>query len=548
MALGADILEAIAKQSRRPLSQVIEAFTRFIPRIDAARPAAKVVAPAPAPRPVAPVPRPAAPAPRAAAPEPAAPAPRAVAPEPQVPVVRRAAEPAPVGPVRVSEPVVPSVQAEAPGQLRLPFTERGEGGRFLSPYGRGTVDPDVVRASLTADVAPPVRIPDPWAGDLGRQLDLPLTYRRPPVEIETTFMPRGAASSIEAMSSPLRGVGELDAGTLRSLQDLSQRASRQYGIPSDEIFRRITAPGGTDYLNELAGRNALQNITGRIASSINEEALNKVLAGLSTGAGITGLGLLGYEIGRPKTPFSQEQIDASIAALQQMKEEKEERLKAAPEAPVLPQPEAPLARVLGGDSATEPLVAPRRQLVPLGAGPGETPVAAVPVAQKPLGAPTLEPGGDLAAYYKARSEYAQQPAIRQELVEFVTQGLEGQQARDLATWAKQNPHLAYEMKRRAMADPDQSLQTNQNTTSSALSTELGTDNSNNAQGSADAVSSSAMNPSAGSYDMMAATRPLEKPVLLGAQQVRNYAEGSLETGETFADKLLRMAARRQQIA
>jgi len=47
---------------------------------------------------------------------------------------------------------------------------------------------------------------------------------------------------------------------------------------------------------------------------------------------------------------------------------------------------------------------------------------------------------------------------------------------------------------------------------------------------------------------MAATSPLEKPVLLGAQQARNYAEGSLETGETFADKLLRLAARRQQIA
>lgn len=526
MALGADIFEAIVKQSGRPLKEVIEAFTKFIPRIEAARPPVRVTpASAPVPRAAAPV---------------SAPAPRAAAPEPQVPVARQAYEPAPVGPVRVNPPVTSSVQAEAPGQLRLPLTSRGEGGRLVSPYGRGTVDPDVVRASLTADVAPPVRIPDPWFGDIGRQLDLPLTYRRPPVEIETTFIPKGQASSIEAMSSPLRGVGELDAGTLRSLQDLSQRASRQYGIPADEIFSRITKPGGTDFLNELAGRNALQNIVGRITSrtGLSPEAANKLLAGLGTTAGVGGLGVLGYQIGRPKDVPSELETAAPAAVLPVTTEE-------VPPAPILPEAEV-LARTIGADTSETPVILPRRDLVPLGERPGERPF--VPVAQKPVGAPILEPGGDLAAYYKQRSEYAQQPAVRQELVEFVTRGLEGQQARDLATWAKQNPHLAYELKRRAMADPDQSLQTNQNTTSSALSTELGTDNSNNAQGSADAVSSSVMNPSAGNYDMMAATRPLEKPVLLGAQQARNYAEGSLETGETFADKLLRMAARRQQIA
>jgi hypothetical protein len=133
-------------------------------------------------------------------------------------------------------------------------------------------------------------------------------------------------------------------------------------------------------------------------------------------------------------------------------------------------------------------------------------------------------------------------------MEFAARGLTGERAAAMKAWAKQNPALAYELQRRQMADPGQSLQSGQNVQSKALGTQLGTDNVNNAQGSADSVSQSVMNPSAGSYDMMNALEPLEKPVLLSQQQARDYAEGSVGAGETFTDKLLRMAARRNQFA
>jgi len=455
--------------------------------------------------------------------------------------VKSAAPPAPVLPAPRPAPRV----TEEATQLRLPLESR-EGGRLVSPYGRGKTDPAVVRQSLQPrlDEAPaPVRVPDPWRDQYGQQLELPVSpFGRPTVraaDVTETFIPRGQTSDISVMSSPLRGVGELDPGTLRSLQDLSQRASRQYGIPADEIFGRITAPGGTDYLNELAGRNVLQNIVGRISgrTGLAPETINKIFAGAGTGLGVGLAGALGYQLNRPAQPDQ---------ALQLTNEQ------LYPEAPSLPAPEpesgVDTGRALGADTSEAPVVIPPTALRPLGSTPGTPAVAPAPVAQKPLGVPTLETDGDLAAYYTARSAYANQPAIRAELMEFAARGLTGERAAAMKAWAKQNPALAYELQRRQMADPGQSLQSGQNVQSKALGTQLGTDNVNNAQGSADSVSQSVMNPSAGSYDMMNALEPLEKPVLLSQQQARDYAEGSVGAGETFTDKLLRMAARRNQFA
>ena len=87
------VLNAIQRQTGKSLPDIISAFKRFLPRIEAARPAAKA--------------QPAAPQPQVlrAAPEPVAPVPVPPA-RPVAPVGVN-----PVGPVRVSEPVVPSVQA-----------------------------------------------------------------------------------------------------------------------------------------------------------------------------------------------------------------------------------------------------------------------------------------------------------------------------------------------------------------------------------------------------------------------------------------------------
>jgi len=331
MGLLRDFVEYAVKRSGKPAGEVIEALRGIMPKGASAPAAVKSAAP---PAPVLPAPRPA-----------------------------------------------PRVTEEAT-QLRLPLESR-EGGRLVSPYGRGKTDPAVVRQSLQPrlDEAPaPVRVPDPWRDQYGQQLELPVSpFGRPAVraaDVTETFIPRGQTSDISVMSSPLRGVGELDPGTLRSLQDLSQRASRQYGIPADEIFGRITAPGGTDYLNELAGRNVLQNIVGRISgrTGLAPETINKIFAGAGTGLGVGLAGALGYQLNRPAQPDQ---------ALQLTNEQ------LYPEAPSLPAPEpesgVDTGRALGADTSEAPVVIPPTALRPLGSTPGTPAVAPAPVAQKPLG-------------------------------------------------------------------------------------------------------------------------------------------------------------------
>ena len=203
------VLNAIQRQTGKSLPDIISAFKRFLPRIEAARPAAKVQTAAPQPQVLR------------AAPEPAAPVPAPPA-RPVAPVGVN-----PVGPVRPVAAQAPAPVPEVPGQLRLPLTSRGEGGRLVSIYGRGTVDPDVVRASLAADALPPVRIEDPFGSAFARQAELPLTYSREvPIPVSSSFTNQGASSSIEAMSSPLRGAREMDPGTANSIRQLAEGLSR----------------------------------------------------------------------------------------------------------------------------------------------------------------------------------------------------------------------------------------------------------------------------------------------------------------------------------
>ncbi len=463
---------------------------------------------------------------------------RVPAPRPQVeaPAPVRTSAPAPArAPEQVEQlSLIPQMQEQTKAGL-LKYR-----GRYQSPTGPKGVNVDTVRRSLEprvqlssnplpGDAPAPVRISDPWASQYGQQLELGIS-------------PYGASRAI-APRPP-----EMDPGTLRSIQELSQRASQTYGVPADEIFSQITKPGGVDYLNELASRNALQNIMGRISmkTGVAGQDLSKLL-GYAGGAGaLSAVGGAAYLMNRPATPdpslrLTEEQIQGQV-------------ITDAPPAPVLPGPQASVVdnglRDLG---YVQPPAAARP---PAAAGRPEAPAYRDPVSQTvivtrgdALTAPDPEKFGDksIADYYAARKAYSNQAAVKQQLAEFAAREAAGKQAAALKVWAMKNPELAYEMQRRSLADPDQSLQTNQNVQSKALGTELGTNNSNNAQGSAEAVSQSLMAPTEGSYDLLSATRPKSMDVLMTPEQARNYAEGSLQTSETIVDKLLTMAARRQAI-
>ena len=98
------VLNAIQRQTGKSLPDIISAFKRFLPRIEAARPAAKAQSAAPQPQVLR------------AAPEPAAPVPAPPA-RPVAPVGVN-----PVGPVRPVAAQAPAPAPEVPGQLRLPLT------------------------------------------------------------------------------------------------------------------------------------------------------------------------------------------------------------------------------------------------------------------------------------------------------------------------------------------------------------------------------------------------------------------------------------------
>jgi len=517
------VLNAIQRQTGKSLPDIVSAFKKFLPRIEAARPASKVQSAAPQPQVLR------------AAPEPEAPA----VPSPVMPAGPRGpAGRGPVGPVApgAGQPAVPTPEVQ--GQLRLPLTSRGEGGRLVSIYGRGTVDPDVVRASLAADALPPVRIEDPFGSAFGRQLDLPLTFRREvPVPVTSTFTRPGASSSIEAMSSPLRSASEMDLGTASSIRQLAEGLSRRTGVPADEIFTRVTQQGGTDYLNELASRNALTNLSNRLGLEPLSQTQKNVLLGLAGAGTLTAAvnqGANQREQAREAARLRQAATIQPAASVQPGAYELSEQ-----------EQNAAFERILQKARAGEtPEEVTREVVEQVYEDPsGQTVIK----TGEAVFAPSPDEAKTLSEYYRQRGAYTAQADVAEKLVEdFITRGgFQGEQKSAMTKWAEANPHLVYEMKRRSMVDPNQSLQSGENVSSETIGTELGSDSLNSAAGSAQAISDAAVSPTAGGMDMVAATRPLKSNVLLNKGQARNYAEESIEAAPTFTDKLLMMAAARR---
>lgn len=126
---------------------------------------------------------------------------------------------------------------------------------------------------------------------------------------------------------------------------------------------------------------------------------------------------------------------------------------------------------------------------------------------------------NIGEYYAAREAYASQTPVRQSLMKYV-EGTAGNpaEAAQLQKWAAQYPVLAYEMQRRSLANPAASQQTSESVTTTTVTTPMGSQNSANAVGNAEATAASAVNPTQGNADLRAATTPQQQPQLQRTQE------------------------------
>lgn len=119
---------------------------------------------------------------------------------------------------------------------------------------------------------------------------------------------------------------------------------------------------------------------------------------------------------------------------------------------------------------------------------------------------------NIADYYRARAAYSAQPEVNRELLKYVGgTGGSPQMSADLEIWAQKFPGLAYEMQRRALANPAANQQSPEAvSTPTVVGTQMGSDNTMaNPIGAAEAVGSQAVNPTAGGADLEDATRMIQ---------------------------------------
>lgn len=163
-------------------------------------------------------------------------------------------------------------------------------------------------------------------------------------------------------------------------------------------------------------------------------------------------------------------------------------------------PTLPAPVVTNGDRASE-----RREQL----GQADPRVAAAERLMEPM---SPERYKNIADYYRDRAAYSAQPEVKRELLKYVGgTGGSPQMSADLEIWAQKFPGLAYEMQRRALANPAANQQSPEAvSTPTVVGTQMGSDNTMaNPIGAAEAVGSQAVNPTAGGADLEDATRMIQ---------------------------------------
>ena len=144
---------------------------------------------------------------------------------------------------------VRNVPVEA-NQLRLPLESR-QRGRFVSPT-RVTNPADVTRSMQPRMVDlpnAPARMPEGQLTIPGTTIPGATVTRR-----TSALAPGGPQAPVPSWVPQSEAAQQLlatDPGTYRSIQDIANKASDAYGIPSNEIFDNLVGPRGIDYLRAL---------------------------------------------------------------------------------------------------------------------------------------------------------------------------------------------------------------------------------------------------------------------------------------------------------
>jgi len=385
--------------------------------------------------------------------------------------------------------------------------------------------------------------------------------------------------NVQRMSDELMSLRQADPGTFRAIAELSAPLAQKTGASILEVVEAVTGPNGNKVINFIEAGNDLPTSVrlaqggpmvptrgssmtragdpGALVSSPGGSVVNQAVEGVNVrvldpemlsaavpgvqkadfgllrnvdpsilaGLGLTagGLGVAGISRmagggGTPSMPETQTSpsLDTPVTA---------QPPGVPPIDPTVAPPTVPGAVPPGGSNIDPTLPAPvvtngdreserREQL-----GQADPRAAAVERLMEPM---SPERYKSIADYYRDREAYSSQPEVKREIIKYAGgTGSSPEISADLEIWAQNFPGLAYEMQRRALANPAANQQSPEAvSTPTVVGTQMGSDNKMaNPIGAAEAAGVQAVNPTAGGADLQDATRMIQGQKLQRGQDL-----------------------------
>jgi hypothetical protein len=385
--------------------------------------------------------------------------------------------------------------------------------------------------------------------------------------------------NVQRMSDELMSLRQADPGTFRAIAELSAPLAQKTGASILEVVEAVTGPNGNKVINFIEAGNDLPTSVrlaqggpmvptrgssmtragdpGALVSSPGGSVVNQAVEGVNVrvldpemlsaavpgvqkadfgllrnvdpsilaGLGLTagGLGVAGISRmagggGTPSMPETQTSpsLDTPVTA---------QPPGVPPIDPTVAPPTVPGAVPPGGSNIDPTLPAPvvtngdreserREQL-----GQADPRAAAVERLMEPM---SPERYKSIADYYRDREAYSSQPEVKREIIKYAGgTGSSPEISADLEIWAQNFPGLAYEMQRRALANPAANQQSPETvSTPTVVGTQMGSDNTGaNPVGAAEAAGAQAVNPTAGGADLQDATRMIQGQKLQRGQDL-----------------------------
>jgi hypothetical protein len=335
---------------------------------------------------------------------------------------------------------------------------------------------------------------------------------------------------------------ESDPGTFRSIQDLANRASQNFGVevrPGDLLRGDVNKT-----LQALENQALMRSGRGDIAPpgarnlGGSREAMETVSAGargtsempvdvafrnatggvqqLDLGSLLRGLGLGAASAGT---------MAGSAALVNAFRPEAEQAQTPMGQPTATPETGPLTPAVTGIVESSFPTMGAGQQLP----SPGFMGTPAARTRQSELiqaiqqakatskmpfmpGSPSAENYPDIAAYYAQRERYASQPDVAAALAGEIAKQSPRYAERDIQTWAGSNPELTYELVERIRGNRAMPSQQMPQARGVEISTSMGTNFTNNALGSASAAVGAAFG-SQGASDIRATVMPQLVPSL-----------------------------------